>query len=112
MKNAKALFLALSFLAVTVAIEPSLAKSKRYTITARQESLSQQIERGQRTMELTQKESNKLRDRMNSVSNRIEEMKSDNGGKLSYRDQGKIEKSLNRISLDLKEYQLKKRLQP
>jgi hypothetical protein len=44
------------------------------------------------------------------MSEKIEKMKSKNGGKLSYHDEGKIEKELNKVTVKIEK--LKSVLQP
>lgn len=82
----------------------------RYTITQRQVALTREITAGLKSNELTEKEAEKLRGRMADVSADITKMKAKNAGKLSYKDQGKIEKSLNSISVDMQKEKLQKRV--
>jgi TolA-binding protein len=84
---------------------------KHYTITQRQEMLNKEVTAGQKANELTSKEADKLRDRLSDVTNRIEKMKANNAGKLSYKDEGKVEKDLNAISVDMQKQKLAKRVQ-
>ena len=48
---------------------------------------------------------------MNDIASKITKMKSKNGSKLSYADEGKIEKDLNDVSLKIKKLELKKRVE-
>jgi hypothetical protein len=48
--------------------------------------------------------------KLQDVSDKIAKMKDKNGGKLSYKDEGKIEKTLNDISLNIKKLELQKRV--
>ena len=111
MKN-RIVLIAILGLAALACSDPSFAKSKHWTIFERQQALSQKVERGQKSMELTLKESNGFRDRLKSVNERIAKMKSKNAGKLSYSDEGKVEKTLNHISIDIDKTELNKRVQP
>jgi hypothetical protein len=86
--------------------------AKHYTITQRQEMLNKEVSAGLKANELTLKEANKLKDRLTDVRNRIEKMKAKNAGKLSYKDEGKVEKDLNAISVDMQKEKLAKRVQP
>jgi predicted transglutaminase-like cysteine proteinase len=89
---------------------PASARSAHYTITQRQEQLNREVTAGFKANELTEKEATKLRDRMADVSSDITKMKAKNAGKLSYKDQGKVEKSLNSISIDMQKEKLEKRV--
>ncbi len=92
-------------------VEPAFAKSKHWTIAQRQVALQSRVGKGERSFELTKAEADKFRDRLADASSRIEKMKSKNGGKLSYKDQGKIENELNAISIDIEKKELKKRVE-
>ncbi|MFX6031697.1 hypothetical protein ABTE99_19175, partial [Acinetobacter baumannii] len=59
--------------------------------------------------ELTLKEANGLRDRLDSITTDAQKMKAKNAGKLSYKDEGKLEKRLNSISVDMQKEKLAKR---
>jgi hypothetical protein len=89
---------------------PVSARSAHYTITQRQEQLNREITAGLKANELTEKESTKLHERMTDVSSEISKMKAKNAGKLSYKDQGKVEKTLNSISIDMQKEKLQKRV--
>jgi len=82
---------------------------QKYTITKRINALSWKINAGQRSGELTLKEANSLRDDVSDINSRISRFKSHNGGKLSYTDENKIEKDLNRLSLRVQKKELSKR---
>lgn len=93
-----------------VTMDAAYAKKKVYTITDRQVELRNKVEASFKANELTQKEQTKLIGDLDSVDASIVKMKEKNGGKLSYKDEGKLEKSLNRVSLTLSKYGLKKRV--
>lgn len=90
----------------------SLQVQARYTITQRQEALQWEIKKGQKSGELTKKEADGLRAKLDGVRERIAKMKEKNGGKLSYKDEGKIEGELNGISTKIHKLELAKRVQP
>ncbi|MBX9687183.1 MAG: hypothetical protein K2X27_10805 [Candidatus Obscuribacterales bacterium] len=90
--------------------DAAIAKGKKWTITERQEELSKQVDKGEKSNELTKKEADKLREKLLDVNSRIDKMKLKNGGKLSYKDEGKIEKELNDISIDIQKKELDKRV--
>ena len=88
------------------------AKAKHWTITDRQQALSVKVTAGEKSNNLTKKEADKLRKRLQAVNEHISNAKTKNGGQLSYKDQGKIEKELNGISVDLDKKELEKRALP
>ncbi len=94
--------------ALTVAAPEGQAKPK-VTITDRIEILSKKIDKGQKANELTLKEADKLRSNITKINEKIEKAKSKNGGKLSYEDESKIEKDLNKVSVKLTAKELDKR---
>lgn len=96
-------------LSILLSVGPALAK-KQWTITQRQVALTREVDAGLKANELTLKEANKLRDRLADVVARGEKMKAKNGGKLSYEDEGKLEKDLNGISDDIHKKKLQKRV--
>ena len=102
MKTRIIVLTALSLAALNVFhVDSASAKSKKYTITQRQEALNAKVTKGEKNNELTKKEADKFRDRLSDVTDHIAKAKEKNGGKLSYKDEGKIEKSLNGISVDV-----------
>jgi len=110
MKKGVVLLSALSLLIMSVvSIDAASAKSKTWTITERQEALSSKVSKGETSNELTKKEADKLRSRLQDVSDKIAKSKLKNGGKLSYKDEGKMEKMLNSISVDMDKEELAKR---
>jgi len=104
MLSCAALCLSLVFLS-----SPADAK-KHWTVTERQEALTSRIVKGEKSNELTKKEADKLRSRLSDINDHIEKAKTKNGGQLSYKDQGKAEKQLNSVSIDLEKYELQKRV--
>ncbi len=110
MKKGFVLLSALSLLVMSVvSIEAVSAKSKTWTITERQEALNSKVSKGEKSNELTKKEADKLRSRLQDVNDKIAKAKLKNGGKLSYKDEGKMEKMLNSISVDMDKEELAKR---
>jgi hypothetical protein len=102
---------ALSLSVMTTLVQPTVAQAKvHYTITQRQEMLRKEVNAGQKANELTLKEADSLRDRLTSITEDESKMKAKNGGKLSYKDEGKIEKKLNSISVDMTKQKLAKRV--
>lgn len=100
---------ALSIL-LTCAYQVDAKAAPKYTITDRQTALRQKVAGGIKKNELTAKEADNLNGRLNDLDVAIAKMKTKNNGQLSYKDQGKVEKKLNGISLDLQKYQLAKRV--
>jgi hypothetical protein len=84
--------------------------AKKWTIYQRQVEEQKRIASGEKANELTKKEADGLRSDMSSMSERIEKMKSKNGGKLSYADEGKIEKDLNKVTVKIEKLKLEKRV--
>ncbi|HEY9715221.1 MAG TPA: hypothetical protein V6C72_17250, partial [Chroococcales cyanobacterium] len=94
--------IAISTTLLAGALAGAAVAKRAYTITERQEKLQREITKDERSKELTKKEADGLRQDLQDITNRIAKMKEKNGGKLSYKDEGKIEKSLNGVSLKLK----------
>ena len=94
--------------AISLVAQEAQAKPK-VTITDRIEILSKKIEKGQKANELTLKEADKLRSDITKITEKIEKAKSKNAGKLSYEDESKIEKDLNKVSVKLTAKELDKR---
>ena len=88
------------------------AAKKKYSVTDRQVELRKKVEVGQQKNELTAKEATGLNGDLDDITASIEKMKSNNAGKLSYKDEGKIEKRLNKISVTLTKKELTKRVTP
>lgn len=91
---------------ITVSVD-----AKKFTVSSRQTTLMAQIDRAQRTNELTLKEANDLRDKLRDVQVKEDAMKEKNGGKLSYDNISELEKDLNKVSNKLHEKQLGKRVE-
>jgi hypothetical protein len=108
MKYKKAVVAALSLALLLVGVNG--VEAKKWTITQRQEALSSEINKGQKSGDLTLKEADALRGEASGISEKIEKMKSNNGGKLSYADENKVEKSLNKLSQRIQKLQLEKRV--
>lgn len=87
------------------------APKKQWTVTDRQDELKKRVDEGEKSYELTKKEADKLRSRLQDIADREQKAKDKNGGKLSYKDEGKAEKDLNAVSLDIDKHQLAKRVQ-
>ena len=88
------------------------AEARKWTITQREVEEQKRINSGEKANELTKKEAADLRGDMADIASRIDKMKSKNGGKLSYKDEGKIEKSLNDVTLKMEKKKLEKRVIP
>lgn len=82
----------------------------RFTIYQRQVRLQSEVKQGMRANELTKREYDSLRSDLADISDRIARMKEKNFGKLSIKDQGKIERALNDVSVKLTKYRLNKRV--
>jgi hypothetical protein len=91
--------------------QESSAKSKNWTITERQEALNKDIKQGVKSGELTAKEGDSLTNESASIEATIVRMKGKNDGKLSYKDEQKLEKKLNSLSLRIQKLKLDKRVQ-
>ena len=89
-------------------VEP--VEAKKWTITQRQVEEQKRISSGEKSGELTKKKQLIRRSDMSDLAARIDKMKSKNGGKLSYKDEGKIEKSLNDVTLKIEKKKLEKRV--
>lgn len=85
--------------------------SAKMTVYDRQVALKAEIDKAEKTKELTEKEATRFRERLDDINARKEKMLSKNGNKLSYKDTTKIEKSLNSVSVDLQKKRLEKRVQ-
>jgi hypothetical protein len=84
--------------------------SKKVTITDRQVELTQKIDKAYKDNELTLKESDDLKGKLQKIKESEDEMKTKNGGKLSYADENTLEKSLNSVSEKLQKKMLAKRI--
>jgi hypothetical protein len=101
---------AISLVSFSIFGQPETAEARRhYTITQRQVALRAEVNSGQKSNDLTLKEADALRDRLTGITEEETKMKAKNGGKLSYKDEGKLEKKLNSISVDMTKEKLAKR---
>jgi hypothetical protein len=102
---------AISLVSFGIFGQPNMAEARKrpVTITQRQVTLRAEVNSGQKSDELTLKEADSLRDRLTGITEDETKMKSKNGGKLSYKDEGKLEKKLNSISVDMQKEKLAKR---
>src|SRR5262245_6981455 len=96
--------------ALMLALIPCAAQAKNWTITQRQDAQRKMIDAAQKSNELTLKEADALRHRLDKIQTAEIKMKSANGGQLSYKDKAKLEKDLNGVSLRIQKYKLKKRV--
>lgn len=86
-------------------------QAKKMTVYDRQVALKKEIDAGEKSKELTLKEAVKLREKLESINEKKEKMLAKNGGKLSYKDEEKMEKWLNGVSIDIQKKRLAKRVQ-
>ena len=86
-------------------------QAKKMTVYDRQVALKKEIDAGEKSKELTLKEASKLREKLESINEKKEKMLAKNGGKLSYKDEEKMEKWLNGVSIDIQKKRLAKRVQ-
>ena len=86
-----------------------LAK-RTLTVTDRQEALFKEINSDYKANQLTLDEKNDLIAQHKKIIDKETSMKSKNGGKLSYEDNQKLEKSLNDLSQKLQKKVLAKRI--
>lgn len=89
----------------------SSADAKKYTIYQRQIALKARINKAERAKELTFKEAQHFKDDLADIQEDKEKMISKNNGKLSYEDENKLEKKLNRISTSIQKHKLEKRVE-
>lgn len=108
MKRTSILAAALALLVGASAMQ--LPAQAGWTIYERQVRLKKEVGQGMKANELTKKEYDGLLNDLSNVNERIKKMKSKNFGKLSIKDQGKIERSLNDISVKIQKYRLEKRV--
>lgn len=85
-------------------------QAKKMTVYDRQVALKKEIDAGEKSKELTLKEASKLREKLESINEKKEKMLAKNGGKLSYKDEEKMEKWLNGVSIDIQKKRLAKRV--
>jgi GTP1/Obg family GTP-binding protein len=87
-----------------------LAVKKTITVTERQEALFKEINADFKASQLTLEEKNDLIAQHQKIIDKENAMKAKNGGKLSYDDNNKLEKSLNDLSVKLQKKVLAKRI--
>lgn len=109
-------FVALSFVLLVAASSGLLAlqsdaKSKKWTITQRQDALKKEIASGQKSGDLTAKEAAALREQESKIEAKEVKMKGKNDGKLSYDNENALEKDLNKLSLRIQKLKLEKRVE-
>lgn len=103
----RALVVALSL----VALLGQAVVAKNMTIYDRQVALKVQVDKKQKENELTLKEADKLREKLEDINAKKEKMIAKNGGKLAYKDEAKLEKMLNSVSVDITKKSLAKRVE-
>jgi hypothetical protein len=103
-----ALILVTSF-ALQVTAGAGLAK-RTLTVTDRQEALYKEINSDYKANQLTLEEKDDLLAQHRKIVAKEREMKDKNGGKISYEDNRKLEKSLNDLSIKLQKKVLAKRV--
>lgn len=111
MKNVPACFLVL-LMASTISVVPAAsAKSKKWTVEERQFQLMQDINKGQKSNQLTLKEARKLRGELADIAKHKTDMKAKNNDRLTPDNQQKLEEELNDVSNRIHECELKKRVE-
>ncbi|MBX3073019.1 hypothetical protein KF707_08090 [Candidatus Obscuribacterales bacterium] len=86
-------------LTIFLVCSPLAADAKKWTVTQRLEKLSKEIDEGRTGNELTTKQVEDLKKEVSDIKDRMEKMKSKNGGKLSIPDTNKVHKELNDLSV-------------
>lgn len=86
------------------------ASAEKFSITDRQQILSAKAERALQNRHLTLEEFNDIQEDLAKLEGRIEKMKAENGGSLSYENMESLERDLNHISVQLHKKQLAKRV--
>lgn len=93
------------------ALLTSPVEGKTWTIDERQVQLMQDINAGQKRKELTLKEAKSLRKALANVARDKKQLKAKTqNGKLTAENNSQLEADLNKVSEDLKKYQLEKRV--
>lgn len=98
MKSKTAMAVA-GLLTIFLVCSPLAADAKKWTVTQRLEKLSKEIDEGRTGNELTTKQVEDLKKEVADIKERMEKMKSKNGGKLSIPDTNKVHKELNDLSV-------------
>lgn len=111
-KSLLALVLSLfTFTGILAPLPQASAKhAKKYTITDRQQTLKKEIAEGEKSEELTAKEAQSLNEEEAGIEAKELKMKAKNNGSLTYADQNKIEKELNKLSVRIQKLKLDKRV--
>jgi len=86
------------------------ADAKRWTVYERQCALNKRVDKAERAKELTFKEAVGLRDTLADIEEDKQKAMNKNNGKLSYSDEDKLEKRLNKVSADIHKRKLSKRI--
>jgi peptidoglycan hydrolase CwlO-like protein len=97
-------------LAVSLTLPNAATAARKWTITQRIEAEQSRINKGEKSGELTKKEADDLRGTISDINTKIGKMKEKNAGKLSYKDEGKIEKQLNGVTVKYTKLSLEKRV--
>lgn len=84
--------------------------AKTWTVDDRQTKLMQDINQGQKSGELTLKEAHDLRKLEAGIARKKARMKAKGRGVLTDDDLNDLEKDLNKVSVDLNQYKLEKRV--
>jgi|GEM_PF-6758382 len=84
--------------------------AEKLTVTDRQQILCAKMEKAWKSGQLSLKEYEKLQKSFIKFEDRIERMKANNGGRLSYDNIESLERDLNGISVSLHKKQLAKRV--
>lgn len=93
-----------------VTFDASGAMARQWTIYQRQVAEQARITKGEKSGDLTKKEADGLRSDMADIDAKIKKAKEKNAGKISIKDQGKIEKALNDVTLKIQKLELAKRV--
>lgn len=86
-------------------------EAKKYTVYQRQAALNKRINAAERAKELTFKEARSFRNDLANIEEDKCKMITKNNGKLSYADEDKLEKRLNKVSVGIQNKKLEKRIQ-
>lgn len=86
------------------------ADAKKWTIYQRQAALEKRVSTAERAKELTYKEAKSFRSDLADIEEDKCNMINKNNGKLSYADEDKLEKRLNKISAEIHRKKLAKRI--
>lgn len=86
------------------------ADAKKWTIYQRQAALNKRVSAAERAKELTFKEAQSFKDDLADIEEDKCKMITKNNGKLSYEDEEKLEKRLNKVSVKIQDKKLEKRL--